>query len=1065
MLEDDNKIKTELEDQGGNKVVVTEDSKEETTVEPEQDQAAVITQEEDEDDTEGIVVIPPKNNKKRNGTIIGIVTGVVIVILVLVLCLTLIRCEDDSECAEGDETCLVDQDLTTDESIIPGTSEDNSTGQSGGTTESPTPEESSNEPSGTTESPTGETTGTTESSTGETSDNTESTSTEESSSENNTSEDSTTESSSESGSGNSSSDTSSENEPTEGDSSSSSSESGPVTLTNYTLSFTFKYSGVSESCPEYASLYLVGSWDSWSQFNELEEGDNNTYTYTFNSIEASTTAYEYLVVLAYTDATVDYTYKTTADNQSFTVNEADGNSYTNDIEITLTNPFSSIIPNPTIPDKTNVTVTFKITYNEQEQKALDYASLRITGTFNGWDSWYECDTDDEGNYYYTFETLSVTTYTYCAVLYYTGEENEGNPYEYKVNGEDATFEVSADVNDDHGNVQASLVATNTLSEILSEKVFNYADEDTTDYPVITVYDSLNRYTYYNGDRVVIEGASVIGRHGKVLTIQQKYSSSYYQVEVWCLSIPDDVSLGKEINVIGTVSVEFGRRVVLEDARVECVGSGSIGYASKIRYVQNDPYNYFYYSGQIVKHQFRVIYEVDENANDLTEQDQKVLTVPNLYKAYRVEYRNWYKGSSSYSTGTDRGYTYIVLYDDLTDETKEYYSYFFDGVKDGQAHTVGNTIFSSSWQGVVPTDKGEEGYEYDPSDYHFFEAYAKYQYYEQEFYFNFDEFERSYISNSNYTSYSSVMTNCKNDENGVISGILSGFFNTGDEVSITGILMEQHGNTITIQEYNGTQGSGLCLEVELNDNESKNLKTAYALLITVTGRVAVHESDTLVDYTHTLTDATIDYDAQCTETEKEEGTSFDILNHYSESKTRLYYGTSSISTVSNNIYGEYSAAYMHAGIEVTYVPDTWEDDEDFWFIGRLRYKSGSITYVLSEYIPVVIYKDEQQEELDFYKAMVNGIDEEGSSVTLNKAAYRGSSGTSKLTVGVGGPTIEAGYTGIKVGDIFMSNFMHLHYYDESVSEAFNALNEVYPFSDDRYLSIDFNSGTAMVTTPW
>ncbi len=985
MLEDEeNKTTTtELTDEAGNKVVVTTETEEKkVNVEEEQDQTVVIQQEEDEDDTAGIVVIPPKNNKKRNGIIIGVVTGVVIVVLVLVLCLTLIRCDDEGVCEEGDDTCLVDEDVTEGSGVLPGESDDTS----------------------------------------------------------------------------------------------SDSNLGGTSFSAYTLSIAIKYNGENETVPEYANAYINGSYDNWDNDWDILTYNSNTQEYeiTFSSIETGT--YEYQLVLDYTDSTsIGYTYRVTQDGQNatFTVGEDDGDGYTNNVEISTSSALNEIIPSLDTMN-TNITIEFdiKLEGGTSYENALDYASLRITGDFNNWSEWYECETerDESYDYYtYTFSEIAPTTYSYCAVLYYTGEEYDGDPYDYKVNGDNASITISEDITEG-ATIKVELTATKTLSEILPERQYAFSDEDTTDYPVLNAYNVLNQYTYYNGDRVVLEGASVIGKHGKVLTIQQTYSSSYYQLEVWCLSIPSDVSLGKKVNVVGTVSVEYGRRIVLEDARVEYSASGSIGYAAKIRYIQNDAYDYFYYSGQIVKHQFRVLYEVKADNTNLTEDDQKVLEVPDLYRAFRVEYRNWYKGSSSYSTGTDRGYTYIVLYNDLTSETKTYYDYFFDGVKDGESHQVGSTIFTSSWKGVLPETpltSEDETYDYNPADYHFFEAYAKYQYYYESFYFNFDEFERSYITSSTYTSYSSVISACEQDEYGVISGILSGFFNTGDQLTITGVLMEQHGSTITIQEYNGSKGDGLCLEVELDSNQDTNLQTAYALLITVTGKVEVKPSETLVDYTHVLTDATINYAAQASEKDYDETTAtytYDIINHYSKSKTRTYYGSNSISAVTNNIYGEYSAAYMHGGIEVKYVPDSWEDDEDFWFIGRLRYKSSSITYVTSEYIPIVIYKDEQQEELDFYQAMINGIEEGGDSVTFNKAAYR-PNGT-KLTIGLSSaPTIEEGYEGLAVGDILMSDFMHLHYYSDDVKEEFETLNEAYAFSDDRYLSIDFNTGTALSSYPW
>ncbi|MCD8209863.1 MAG: hypothetical protein LUC31_03525, partial [Coprobacillus sp.] len=565
--------------------------------------------------------------------------------------------------------------------------------------------------------------------------------------------------------------------------------------------------------------------------------------------------------------------------------------------------------------------------------------------------------------------------------------------------------------------------------------YPYEEEDTEGYPVLYTYNVLNNYVYYTGERVVVEGATVVGLHGKTLTIQQAYSSSYYTLEVEAMtkaSIPEGLKIGSKVDIIGTVTTKYGRRVVLDEARIQTTGTAGIAAYAKIRLIDRDAENYFYYSGGVIKHEYRVLYEVEKNSTEWKESFSEL----NLYRAFRVEWRNWYKPTSGYSCGTDRGETYIVVYNDIEESTKQFYDLFFDGTG-GEDMTSVHSNFTSSWSGLIPT---EEETINDINDYHWFEGYTKYQYYYENFYVSFDEFEAQYLTNFDYTT-----PTLADHEN--VSAILSGFFEDGDEVTVTGIYMEQHGNNITIQEYDTStsQGTGYCLEVELAEEWTNTIP--YAYLITLKGTIALHESPTLYDYTHTLVNASVE--------------EFDSTTYGDNSnKTRLYYGSSSINSISSNIYGEYSAAYFHAGVQVYSLPDTWEDGKDYWFLGRLRYKSGSITYVTSEYIPVVVHGDASEDELNFFKAVLFGVDEDENEVTVTKSHYEpyGDTGINihYVTTINGAPTVAPGFEGIDVGEIIMSNFYQVHYFDEEKEFTYHYNGTEYTTTNDRYLSFDFNS---------
>ncbi len=625
----------------------------------------------------------------------------------------------------------------------------------------------------------------------------------------------------------------------------------------------------------------------------------------------------------------------------------------------------------------------------------------------------------------------------------TGDTGSGNEGEGDEPGGDSGSSSGGDDNpgDDGDSDEDEEEEPEPEPEPEPEKDYPFEEEDTTGYDTISLYNLYNgsqNYVYYSGERVTVSGATVVGQHGKTLTLQQYYSGSYYTVEVDALSLPEGVKVGASVNVIGTVTTKYGKRVVLDEARVQVAGTGSISAYAKIRLIDRDAENYYYYSGGVIKHEYRVLYEVEKDSEEWTTAFSEL----DLYRAFKVEWRNWYKPSSGYSTGTDRGETYLVVYNDISEETKNFYDIFFDGTS-GQDEITIDSKFDASWTGVAADAKTmAEGQENNINSYHWFEGYTKFQYYYGDFYVGFDEFEAQYITNYNYT------VDLTSHEN--ITAILSGFFDDGDEVTVTGILMEQHGRKLTLQEYDGTQGGGYCLEVEPDSSEYSDdipkLSVPYAQLITVKGTVRLHESPTLLDYTHTLENCTIQ--------------TLDGSYGTNSNKTRMYYGGSSISSISSNIYGEYSAAYFHAGVQIYALPSSWnpDDEGDYWFIGRLRYKNGSITYLTSEYIPVVIHSDEQEGEMGFWEAVINGNKGE-SNVKISKTYY--DNGTTYVTYTSGAPEVGVGFTGIDAGEIIMSNFFQVHYFDEEKALEFEYSGTKYEVSDDRYLSMDFN--TAIVAT--
>ncbi len=571
--------------------------------------------------------------------------------------------------------------------------------------------------------------------------------------------------------------------------------------------------------------------------------------------------------------------------------------------------------------------------------------------------------------------------------------------------------------------------------------YPYEDEDTSDYRNLTIYSILNTFIYYLDERVTVDGATVTGIHGNTITIQQYAYSSYYNMEVDALSLPSGIKIGDTVNIIGTINTKYGRRVTLEEARVQLTGgTSSFSYYAKARLVNRAATDYFNYSGAITRRQYRMEYEVEKGSTEWNE----YLDGIDAYRAFRVEWRNWYKSSSgSYSTGTDRGETYLVVYNDLSDDTKNFYDIFFDGTNQNDMTSV-NKNFTTTWTGVASDAKSVDvqGESFTINDYHWFDCYAKLALYYDDFYIGFDEFETKYIQNYDY------QVDISGDEN--ITALVSGFFDDGDTVTVTGIFMEQHGRNITLQGYDVSsgQGTGYCMEVTLDESQysddTPTLDVPYAQLLTVKGTVRIHESLTLFDYTTTIEDAKIE--------------TFDESYGTNSNKTRLYYGGNSISAISNNIYGEYSAAYFHAGVQIYAMPDSWEPDEDgdYWFIGRLRYKSGSITYVLSEYIPVCIHADEQEGELKYWKAIINGNDTD-SNVKLYKTYFDNDINYPVNIISSDAPEVGAGFEGIDVDEIIMSNFFQVHYFDESVTYKYTYNGTEYERSDDRYLSMDFNTG--------
>lgn len=110
-------------------------------------------------------------------------------------------------------------------------------------------------------------------------------------------------------------------------------------ISEYTLNFIFlDNEGNQTTIPEYATAYIIGSWDSWTEFLELTES-SGTYSYTFSSIVEGT--YTYKGVMYYTDKTVSWEncVEIITDNGKdapLTISKEDEGGQTIEIELTET---------------------------------------------------------------------------------------------------------------------------------------------------------------------------------------------------------------------------------------------------------------------------------------------------------------------------------------------------------------------------------------------------------------------------------------------------------------------------------------------------------------------------------------------------------------------------------------------------------------------------------------------------------------------------------------------------------------------------------------------------------
>ncbi len=266
-------------------------------------------------------------------------------------------------------------------------------------------------------------------------------------------------------------------------------DTGVSTLSNYTLSIGISYNGDLVTVPEYATAYIEGGWDNWTEWVSLTESVDGRYEYTFASIAPGT--YEYQLVLAPNGQEPGWTYRITPDggNASFTVTASDGDYYTNEVTVTASKALEEIIPDPDA-SYSNVKVTIDITYNGASQGVLDYGTLWIEGSWNWNAGFVPCEKEGD-KYVYTFDSLAPIEYEFLGVIYYTGEslptEEEGL-WGYKVNNANCTFKVEGT------EVTATLVATKALSEILPEKI----EEKPVVYKLGALDESVYCYRYFNG---------------------------------------------------------------------------------------------------------------------------------------------------------------------------------------------------------------------------------------------------------------------------------------------------------------------------------------------------------------------------------------------------------------------------------------------------------------------------------------------------------------------------------------------------------------------------------------
>ncbi len=195
------------------------------------------------------------------------------------------------------------------------------------------------------------------------------------------------------------------------------SEDGDVTITNYTLSFTFTLSEEKQTLPSYESLYIAGDFNDWA-FSELTLNEE-AYEVTIPSITVG--EHQYKVLLAYSGAP-DWDNEIIPANEdntnaTFTVSEGDtGYSLTYE----LTKSFSDYLEE--ISTRTNFTVYFHFTdaSHEATYSIPSYADGYVTGYITSENTWtdYTIGGDwklvaaEDGTYSVTFATIHTGVVTY-----------------------------------------------------------------------------------------------------------------------------------------------------------------------------------------------------------------------------------------------------------------------------------------------------------------------------------------------------------------------------------------------------------------------------------------------------------------------------------------------------------------------------------------------------------------------------------------------------------------------------------------------------------------------------
>ncbi len=303
-------------------------------------------------------------------------------------------------------------------------------------------------------------------------------------------------------------------------------------LTNYTVAFNFVDSDEeATSIPDYATAYIIGSWDSWGAFLPLTL-DDGVYSYTFASIEAGT--YEYKGVMWYTGEEVSWTncveiITEGTGNATLVVSEEEGDNYTQTIQVTLTE---------TLEERGEPVVTYVITIGSLPA-APDGIVLYAAGNFNG--TW------NESGWYEWGDPVALTNNgdaTYNLVLYELPVLNEHTEaLSFEVLADDTTDETqdmwnyilgshtftADDVNVEEGATKSITIETSYTSWYEDGGVFPPLGEEEEDFYVAFINGNTGDFTSYDmtftADIACWEGGSCTASHTQISDNHYAFYSS------------------------------------------------------------------------------------------------------------------------------------------------------------------------------------------------------------------------------------------------------------------------------------------------------------------------------------------------------------------------------------------------------------------------------------------------------------------------------------------------------------------------------------------------------------